>query len=74
MSQFPDSGMDINSIARSKQCEQIIRSVVNALGFMEPKNLVENSTWYELNEGFVIHVTKMNLSDELVQSKCEMTL
>ena len=33
MSQFPDSGMDMNSIARSEQCEQIIQSVVKELGF-----------------------------------------
>ena len=41
------------------------------LGFIDQKNFVEDSTWYGMNRGYVIDVTTMNLSDDLVQSKCE---
>ena len=63
---IPDSGMDMNSIVTNEQCEQIIQSVLKELGFTVRKNLVENSTWYELNQASVIDVTTMNLSDEPV--------
>ena len=69
---IPDSGMDMNSIVTNEQCEQIIQSVVKALGFTDRKNLVEHSTWYGLIQASLIDVTTMHLSDELVQSKCEM--
>ena len=71
---IPDSDMDMNSILTNEQCEQTIQSVLKDLGFTVRKNLVENSTWYGLIQASVIDVTTMNLIDELVQSKCEMTL
>ena len=64
----------MNSIVTDEQCEQIIQSVLKELGFTVRKNLVQHSTWYERNQASVIDVTTMNLSDELVQSKCEMML
>ena len=35
---------------------------------------MEGSTWFGLHQGFVLDVTTMNLSDDLVQSKCEVML
>ena len=51
-----------------------IQPVLKELGFIERKNVVEDPTWYRLNQGYVIDVTTMNLSDGLVQSKCEKML
>ena len=44
----------------------------NQLGFTGRKNLVGDSTWCGMNHGYVIDVTTMTLSDNVVQSKCEM--
>ena len=35
---------------------------------------MEHPTWYGLNQALVIDVTTMNLSDELVEPKCELML
>ena len=67
-----DNGMIMNSIVTNEQCEQRIQSVVKELEFTDRNSLVENSTWYGLNQGYVLDV--MNSSDDLVQSKCEMML
>ena len=38
------------------------------------KNFAEDPTWYVLNQCCVIDVTTMSLSDDLVQSKCDVIL
>ena len=65
--------MDMNSIVTEEQCEQIIQPVLKELGFTDRKSR-EAFDRYELNQASVMDVTTMNLSDELVQSKCDMML
>ena len=66
--------MDMNSIVTNEQCRQIIQSVLKELGFDDRNYFVEDSTRYGLNQGYVLELTTMNLSGDLVQSKCEMML
>ena len=65
---MPDIGMDTHSIVTSEQCERRITYVAKELGYMDPKNLVEQSTWCGLAPGCVIDATTMNLSDQLVHT------
>ena len=51
---MPDSGMDMNSSVTNEQCEQRIQSVLKELRFTDGKNLVEDATWYGLNQGYVM--------------------
>ena len=71
---IPDSGTDVNGIVKKKRCERGIEPVLKELGSTDRENLVQDSSCYGLNQGYVIDVTKMNLSDYLVPSKCEMML
>ena len=64
--------LDMHSIVTNEQCDQRIQSVLTELGFTSRNYLVWDSSWYGLNQGSVLDVTTMNLSDDLVQSKCEM--
>ena len=70
----PDSGMDMNSTVTYEQCVRKIQSVQKELGLAVRRNFVEHSTWYGLNQGYVIYVTTMHQSGYLVQSKCVMML
>ena len=59
------SGIDMNSIVTTEQCEQRVQSVLKELG--------EDSTGHRWDEGYVLDVTTMNLSDDLVSAVKEVT-
>ena len=70
---MPDRGIDMNSVVTNEQCEERIQSVVKTFGFTCRINFVEDSTWCGWIQGYVFDVATMNLSGDLVQSKCEVT-
>ena len=63
---MPNSGMDMNCTVTKKQCEGRFQPDFEELGYTDRKIFVEGSSQYGLNQGYVIDVTPMNLSDDLV--------
>ena len=61
--------MDMISIVANEQCQQRIQAVLNELGFTDRRNFVEDATRYGLNQGFVLDVTTMNLSEMMVHGQ-----